>query len=377
MWANHINQWVHLTKPEFPRVFTNFENQVGEYSVAHKEAEEDFEIISKIEKNEFNYDLIIQYKSSKVYDILHYRKGVNITEDYGYTLEDKLTKKKEGDIVYKGDPIYASSNYDEHGNFSYGTNLKSIFLAYKGLTYEDGIVISESAAEKLKSHKIEETMFSINSNDIMLNIYGDKYYYKSFPKVGDEINNRILTAIRRIDYGKILYDFQSDKMREIDNLNDTMIFTSGGKIIDIDIYSNIPLGRLKEKSNEFKNEIIDVYEKQLNYYNKLAQELEKVISVRVLTKDEEKEERNRYGHVIKHPVRKEDNPNKYTEELGYYWKLAHEFIDEKIQWRHEGKTFDSFKIKFTILKENPLTPGAKITGRLNFHSLRNSVMNYK
>ena len=81
MFANHINQFIHLTKPEFPKVFTNFENQVGEYSIAYKEAEEDFVIISKIVKNQYNYDTIIQYKSSKVYDILHYRKGINITED--------------------------------------------------------------------------------------------------------------------------------------------------------------------------------------------------------------------------------------------------------------------------------------------------------
>ena len=29
MFSNHINQTVHLAKPEFPRVFTGFENQVG------------------------------------------------------------------------------------------------------------------------------------------------------------------------------------------------------------------------------------------------------------------------------------------------------------------------------------------------------------
>jgi hypothetical protein len=88
MFANHINQFVHLANPEFPRVFTNFENQVGQYSIAYKKAEEDFDIISKIEKNMYNYDLIIQYKYSKKYDIIHFRRAVNITEDYGYELKD-------------------------------------------------------------------------------------------------------------------------------------------------------------------------------------------------------------------------------------------------------------------------------------------------
>ena len=137
MWSNHINQFIHLVKPEFPRVFTNFENQVGKYSVAYKEAKEDFDIIAKVSKNKYNYDLIVQYRSSKVYDILHYRKAVNITEDYGYAVEDCVSDKTIGDTIHKGDYVYRSTNYDDQKNFSYGVNLKSVFLPYKNLTYED------------------------------------------------------------------------------------------------------------------------------------------------------------------------------------------------------------------------------------------------
>jgi DNA-directed RNA polymerase beta subunit len=363
MFANHINQFIHLVKPEFPRVFTNFENQVGKYSVAYKEAKEDFDIIAKVSKNKYNYDLIVQYRSSKVYDILHYRRAVNITEDYGYALEDCVSDKTIGDTIHKGDYVYRSTNYDDQKNFSYGVNLKSVFLPYKNLTYEDGVVISESAAKKLDAYKVEQTIFSINSNDILINLYGGEYYYKSFPRVGDVIDNRILAAIRRIQHDRILFDFQSERLREIDNLDDTVIYTGGGEVVDIDIFSNIPLGRLKEKENEFTREIIEVYEGQYNYYKTLAEELEKIIPVKIMTEDEEKEEIKKYGMLIKHPVLREDNPNKYTDELAYWWKKTHEEINEKIYWRHEGKTFDSFKIQFTILKENPVTPGAKLTGR--------------
>lgn len=135
--SNHINQLVHLVKPEFPRVFTNFENQVGEYSVAYKKAEEDFIIIAKIEKNQYNYDLIIQYKGSGVYDLIHYRKGKNITEDYGYAVDDCIPDKQPGELIHKDSFLYKSSNYDDYGNFSYGVNLNAVFLPYKNLTYED------------------------------------------------------------------------------------------------------------------------------------------------------------------------------------------------------------------------------------------------
>jgi DNA-directed RNA polymerase beta subunit len=363
MWSNHINQFIHLVKPEFPKVFTNFENQIGKYSVAYKEAKEDFDIIAKVIKNKYNYDLIVQYKSSKVYDILHYRRAVNITEDYGYALEDCVADKEKGDTVKEREYVYRSTNYDDNKNFSYGTNLNSIFLPFHNLTYEDGICISESAAEKLKAYKVEKTMFSINSNDILINLYGNEHYYKSFPKVGDIIDNRILAVIRRIQHDRILFDFQSERLREIDNLDDTVIYTAGGEVVDINIFSNIPLHRLKEKENEFTKEIIEIYEKQYNYYKTLSEELEKIIPVRLLTEDEEKEEIKKYGILIKHPVLREDNPNQYTDELAYWWKKSHEEINEKIYWRHEGKTFDSFKIQFTILKENPVTPGVKITNR--------------
>lgn len=167
-------------------------------------------------------------------------------------------------------------------------------------------------------------------------------------------------------------------MRDIDSKDDTVIYTGGGKIVDIEVYSNIPLHKLKERSNEFRKEIIEVYEKQYNYYTTLAKELEKIIPLKdkknsfIETTDkkggkkkisEYDHEMHEYGYIIDSPVAKDDNSNKYTDELAYYWKLSHEHINSRIQWRHEGKTFDSFKMRFTILKENPITMGAKLTGR--------------
>ena len=101
----------------------------------------------------------------------------------------------------------------------------------------------------------------------------------------------------------------------------------------------------------------------MRYWKELAVELEKIIPCKTLSESEISAERSDFGHVCKHPIDREKNPNKYTDELAYYWKLAHENIDEKIQWRDDGKTFDNIKMQFTILKENPLVPGSKLTGR--------------
>jgi len=368
MFSNHINQFVHLKSPEFPKVFTNFEDQIGEYSVAYKRAMEDFTIVSKIVKNEFNYDLIIQYKGSKVYDILHFNKAHNITEDYGYSVNDCLSDKEVGDVVYKDDFIYKSDNYDEEGNFNYGVNLKALFIPYKNMTYEDGVVISKSAAEKLVSYKVEKTMFTVNGNDILLNLYGNDTTYKSFPKIGDHIDNGILVASRRRDRRTALYDLQTHKLQKVDPSNDEIIYTGGGKVVDINIFCNKSLSDLKKlraegKLDIFNAEILELYEDQQRYWSEMAAELEKIIPCKILTEQEKKDEKTDFGFSIKHPIPKDENPNKYTSELSYYWKLAHENIDDRIQWRYDGKSFDNFKIEFTILKEDPLTEGCKITGR--------------
>jgi DNA-directed RNA polymerase beta subunit len=140
MWANHIVQALHLVKPDIPRVFTNFENQVGEDSISYRIADRDLTIIDKIEKNKFNYDLVVKDKDG-IYDVIKIRKAVNITENYGYEIEDKVSHLNKDDIIGEGDKIYTTSMYDDDQNFRYGVNLKSVYLPYKNLTFEDKILI--------------------------------------------------------------------------------------------------------------------------------------------------------------------------------------------------------------------------------------------
>ena len=363
MFSNHINQHVHLKNPEYPKVFTNFEDQIGEYSVAYKKAKEDFEIINKIVKNQYNYDLIVKYKKSGVYDIIHYRYGRNITEDYGLRLNDCIPDKGPGDVVHEGEFVYKSDNYDDDGNYRIGVNLKALYMPFKNLTYEDGVVISESAAAKLTSFKCEKTMFSVNGNDVLLNLYGDEKHYKGFPEVGDPVDGTILVASRRKDKRSSLYEFQANKMRQIDNVNDEIIYSGGGTVVDLTIYNNIPLSELQKKTDEFSVQACRVLENQYRYWNEMKEALEKIIPVKALSEKEQAQERQDFGMVCDHPMPRAKNPNKYTDELDYYWKLAHENTNERILWRYDGKSFDNFKMEFTILKEDHLAPGCKITGR--------------
>lgn len=367
MFANHINQLVHLKQPEFPRVFTNFEDQIGEYSIAYKKAKKDFTVIRKIIKNQFNYDLLVQYDDG-IFDILHFRTAGNTTESYGYKMVDCIGIAKEGSKIKKDQFLYRSTNYDEDGNFSYGTNLRAVYTSKDLKTYEDGIVISESAAKKLTSYKTEKTAFSVNTNDVLLNLYGDEYNFKSFPHVGDHIDSEVLVASRRRNKFSILYDFQNSNLRKIDNVNDDVIYTKGGTVVDINVYNNVPLEVLRERNDQFSKEILTVVEDQYRYWEEIAEATELVIPVIDHTEDPEGRvmayaDLANFGYEMDHGVEPSKNPNKYTDEVGYYWKLSHEILNENIKWRFDGNQFDNMRIEFTILKENPLVMGSKITGR--------------
>jgi len=82
---------------------------------------------------------------------------------------------KKGDRVKKGQ-LLAESNFTRGGTLALGTNLRTAYLPYKGYNFEDGIVISESAAEKLTSEHIYKKAYEKDDNSI-LNLVAFKSFY--------------------------------------------------------------------------------------------------------------------------------------------------------------------------------------------------------
>lgn len=73
---------------------------------------------------------------------------------------------KKGDRVKKGQ-LLAESNFTRGGTLALGTNLRTAYLPYKGYNFEDGIVITESAAEKLTSEHIYKKSYDIDDTSIV------------------------------------------------------------------------------------------------------------------------------------------------------------------------------------------------------------------
>lgn len=81
---------------------------------------------------------------------------VNLYKNFllnGKSFLNNEVRVKVGDRVKKGD-LLADSNYTKNGSLALGTNLKTAYIPYKGYNFDDGIVISETAANKLTSEHI-------------------------------------------------------------------------------------------------------------------------------------------------------------------------------------------------------------------------------
>lgn len=75
-------------------------------------------------------------------------------------------KVKEGQRVKKGD-LLADSNYTKDGTLALGANFRVAYLPYHGLNFEDGVVVTESAAKKLTSEHIHKKSLDINENVVL------------------------------------------------------------------------------------------------------------------------------------------------------------------------------------------------------------------
>jgi len=62
---------------------------------------------------------------------------------------------KEGDKVHAGQ-LVADTNFSKNGVLALGANMRIAYVPYKGYNFEDGIVISESAAKKLSSEHLNK-----------------------------------------------------------------------------------------------------------------------------------------------------------------------------------------------------------------------------
>lgn len=337
MHSGQLDQVVNLKYPEFAGVYTNYENIIGKYSSAYFKTKDNYRVIDKIVKfpdcKGSIYTLILQNRRTGEYDVLTKKPGVILTETYGYKFNnDELDKLKPGDKVKKGKVLYRSTSFDENMNYRLGVNAKTLYTTHH-LTIEDAIVISRSLANRLISIEYDRVFISLNDNDIMLNLYGDKEKYKVCPDVGEEIVDATLAATRRIDYSRAFYDLKDENLKKVLS-TDTPYYIpfSKDKIVDISIYCNKDVDDIPE--TPYNAQILSYIRQEEEYYRKIESRLSELIDT--------------------------DN---YSDDLAELYIRSSRILNPDYRWSDQGKkVFNNMIIEFFVEKEVGVVVGSKLCG---------------
>lgn len=339
MVTSHLKQMMTLLNPEFPKVFTEYENMTGKYSTGIQRARRQWRVYGKsykFEEGNHLYTLFVKDEATGYYDIIQKKVVEDLTEKFGFRYNNEhLDEIQVGDLIDKDEVLYKSTSYDEYNNYRFGVNATFAYTADVKTT-EDAIMVSQSFADRMRCVEVETFKVSVNDNDVLLNLYGDENNYKCFPDIGEYIQDKIICATRRINNDQIFYDFKESNLRKINFSEDTLCVegSKGGRIVDIRVYSNKPLEEME--LNEYHEQVNRYYRNELRYYKEVIDLTEQVV--------------------------RENKP--HSRNFNYIYKKSSDILNPDVKWceQQSKKPFSNLVIEFTVEREVPLKKGSKITG---------------
>ena len=300
MHGTHRDHVLPLISGEKAVVETGYEIRFGDYSSSITCTDSDYRVVAKISKYSFSpnhhYYLIVQDKKTGNLDVLERISYHHITEGYGYLYNNTyLDSLNVGDVIPQDTIVQKSLAFDEYNNRRDGINLNLTYMALDG-NMEDSVIISESAAKKFLAPLIRPVTITINENDIPLNLRGKDTMYKSFPDIGEEIDDAILLALRKEQKDESLYMQSTERLRELMLSDDK--YTLHGRVIDVNIYCNNPEnldglynGQFKMYYNELRRTCAEIVSTIMQYVSngyKLSYDLQELYAnaKRVMNKDQ-------------------------------------------------------------------------------------------
>jgi DNA-directed RNA polymerase beta subunit/DNA-directed RNA polymerase beta' subunit len=158
MRTRHAAQAVSLVDREAPLVQSlHPSGSTYEQEVAKKMALIAPEDLTFVEKK--NDRLFFKTKDNKLVDSAFWNHDVGTNKSFINHETDHLTpgmKFTQGQII-------ADSNFTKNGTLALGKNLKTAYMPWHGLNFEDGIIVSESGAKKLTSQHMAQHDFDVHN----------------------------------------------------------------------------------------------------------------------------------------------------------------------------------------------------------------------
>lgn len=134
-----------------------------------------------------NDAVVVQGNDGQKHEVHIYR---NYPLNDAKAVLDSTATVKPGDVVKAGQTI-ADTNFSKNGTLALGTNLRVAYIPFKGYNFEDGIVISETAAKKLSSAHLHKPSLPIDAKTVLsakkFSIeHPGAFTKEQFSKVGDD-----------------------------------------------------------------------------------------------------------------------------------------------------------------------------------------------
>jgi DNA-directed RNA polymerase subunit beta' len=160
--SRQAEQAISLTEREAPLVQVKsdtkrtFENIIGDF-ISHPTPVSG--TVEKVSKDA----IYVKDKDGKRHEVQIYN-DFPLNDDR--SLFNSTPLVKAGDQVKKGQTI-ADSNFTRDGTLALGKNLNVAYMPYRGYNFEDGIVVSETAAKKLTSDHMHRANVTSEKNIVL------------------------------------------------------------------------------------------------------------------------------------------------------------------------------------------------------------------
>lgn len=210
MAGRHMEQAIPLKQREAPLVQTVIQKGKEQSSMhefmgmmASQRAPIDGEVV------QVNPDSIILLSSDGKKREVQTYDHFPLNDDKGFIHSTPVVKV--GDKIKAGQTL-ADTNFTKGGKLALGTNLKAAYMPFHGYNFEDGVVISESAAQKLTSehmhrkgvdltpeHTLDKKKFIANYHNVLTKEMAEKLDDDGVAKVGQKVNpgDVLIAALRK------------------------------------------------------------------------------------------------------------------------------------------------------------------------------------
>ena len=342
MFTSHTNQFLTLTNPEHPFLFTGAEYVAGKYSNSYTKTDKKLEVFRKIVKFQELYDdgtieglprvykLFVYDPKEDYYDVITRKECTDLVENFGFNINNEtIDQYVEGDVINKDTVLSKSSSYDENMLYGYGQNV-TVMYTLDSFTSEDACVVSDKIAKKMTSVEIETIDIKLNDNDFLLNIYGDREHYKVLPNIGEKVSGNMLCAVRKLCNDQVLYDFKRKNLARVTSADKVYYADDDHEIVDITIYNN----NEEIRENTFMSQVNGYLHAQNAYYKKILKTCKDIMN----------------------------SASNYSQDIDYLYKRAKEMIDTKKRWKENDSAFSNVMIRIEIRKVCGLNKGQKLSG---------------